>query len=451
MRGSSALPLTKLALPSIANDTFLLTFPISAIRLRHSFCFRSNTTRTRKPFFTHRVKANADFSSASVSAQHREEDDDDDDDESFRVLTAVKSDYNDIMIVDTPKSRMLLLDSSRTSSFSLSFFLSLNLVWSLNYCVHSILYKEKKWTGSYWDEFATLPAIVPEGPIAILGLGGGTAAHLMLDLWPSLQLEGWEIDQILIDKARDYFGLSGLEKPTKDGGILTVHIDDVFVPSENLQRRYAGIVVDLFSDGKVLPQLQEVSTWLELHERLMPGGRFMVNCGGNDGESKATDAETLSSDKIWLQIPALRALSKVFPGQLNWKRMPKENGENFMALTGSLPDLESWSASLPPPLSTNVKHWRPFIGYSFGNVTENLSFWYQSSTIWGMVNTIMEGKMDSIERDFGTVKRDINTMKKHIPEIKESIGKLVKRVANKDEGQRMEDSGFMKGKSSEGQ
>lgn len=27
--------------------------------------------------------------------------------------------------------------------------------------------------------------------------GGGTAAHLMLDLWPSLQLEGWEIDYIV--------------------------------------------------------------------------------------------------------------------------------------------------------------------------------------------------------------------------------------------------------------
>lgn len=81
------------------------------------------------------------------------------------------------------------------------------------------------------DEFASLPAIVPKGPIAIFGLvslcitwtssleiyfslnqthnfmhavtffwmfqGGGTAAHLMLDLWPSLQLEGWEIDGIV--------------------------------------------------------------------------------------------------------------------------------------------------------------------------------------------------------------------------------------------------------------
>ena len=27
--------------------------------------------------------------------------------------------------------------------------------------------------------------------------GGGTVAHLMLDIWPSLELEGWEIDKIV--------------------------------------------------------------------------------------------------------------------------------------------------------------------------------------------------------------------------------------------------------------
>ncbi|TQE09989.1 hypothetical protein C1H46_004411 [Malus baccata] len=137
--------------------------------------------------------------------------------------------------------------------------------------VHSIVYKDQKWTASYWDEFASLPAIVPKGPIAILGL--------------------------LIDKAREYLGLSDLEKQTQAGGILNVHIGDALSPSVNIPGGYAGeilvymalcitrstffcffgccaqiqgfvcnfctrayfpsIVVDLFSDGKVLSQLQE--------------------------------------------------------------------------------------------------------------------------------------------------------------------------------------------------
>ncbi|KAK7243671.1 hypothetical protein RIF29_38480 [Crotalaria pallida] len=335
------LPLTKLTPP-------VLHFRFNAINSSPSFLLHITPNKpkaftflsTQKPRFS---SSSSSSSSSSTSVSNQQQQNHDGEEESFQVLTAMKTDYNDIVIVDTPKSRMLLLDSSHN--------------------VHSILYKEQKWTGSYWDEFASLPAIVPEGPIAILGLGGGTAAHLMLDLWPSLQLEGWEIDQILIDKARDYFGLSDLEKQTKDGGILNVHIGDVFIPSENLYRRYAGIVVDIFADGKVLPQLEEISTWLELRERLMPNGRFMVNCGGIDGGSgvmdSSTDIVSLSSDETWILNPTLKALSKAFPGQLNWKRMPKESGENFMALTGPLPDMESWSASVPYPLSTNVKDWRP--------------------------------------------------------------------------------------------
>ncbi|XP_004488592.1 uncharacterized protein [Cicer arietinum] len=329
MRGC-ALPLTQFTyLPSHLCNTIIKinSFPfLHSFPSHHSLTIHNPTTPI--PF-------------TSLHAHHQPHDDDEQ--ENFHVLTAVKSDYNDIMIVDTPNSRMLLLDSSHN--------------------VHSILYKDQKWTNSYWDEFASLPAIVPKGPIAILGLGGGTAAHLMLELWPSLQLEGWEIDDILIDKARDYFGLSDLEKTTEDGGILNIRIGDVFIPSEDSHRRYAGIVVDLFSDGKVLPQLEEVSTWLELHDRLMANGRLMVNCGGIDEGSSVVDGSTgldnLSNDEAWLLNSALKALSKAFPGQLSWKRMPKESGENFMALTGPLPDLKSWSANVPSPLSTRVMDWRP--------------------------------------------------------------------------------------------
>ncbi|XP_012567375.1 uncharacterized protein [Cicer arietinum] len=283
MRGC-ALPLTQFTyLPSHLCNTIIKinSFPfLHSFPSHHSLTIHNPTTPI--PF-------------TSLHAHHQPHDDDEQ--ENFHVLTAVKSDYNDIMIVDTPNSRMLLLDSSHN--------------------VHSILYKDQKWTNSYW----------------------------------------------LIDKARDYFGLSDLEKTTEDGGILNIRIGDVFIPSEDSHRRYAGIVVDLFSDGKVLPQLEEVSTWLELHDRLMANGRLMVNCGGIDEGSSVVDGSTgldnLSNDEAWLLNSALKALSKAFPGQLSWKRMPKESGENFMALTGPLPDLKSWSANVPSPLSTRVMDWRP--------------------------------------------------------------------------------------------
>nr|VDD55991.1 unnamed protein product [Brassica oleracea] len=127
---------------------------------------------------------------------------------------------------------------------------------------HSAINKGgENWTDSYWDEFASLPPIVPDGPIAIYGLGGGTAARLILELYPSTQLEGWEIDDILIEKAREYMELSELDKLTSKGGSLRVLIDDALSLSEDVSGKYAGnvwIIVDLFADGKDLDQLQQI-------------------------------------------------------------------------------------------------------------------------------------------------------------------------------------------------
>ncbi|KAG9138149.1 hypothetical protein Leryth_001380 [Lithospermum erythrorhizon] len=136
------------------------------------------------------------------------------------------------------QSRMLLLDATHT--------------------VHSIFNKGNKWAGSCWDQFASLPPIVPMGTVAIFGLGGGTAAHLLLEVWPNLQVDGWDIDEILVYKARDFLGLADLENQTEAGGRLNVIVGDVLPSSATIPGGYAGIIVDLFSEGQVLPQLQEV-------------------------------------------------------------------------------------------------------------------------------------------------------------------------------------------------
>ncbi|KAL6986558.1 hypothetical protein U1Q18_019915, partial [Sarracenia purpurea var. burkii] len=88
----------------------------------------------------------------------------------------------------------------------------------------------------------------------------------------------------------------------------------------------------------------QVSTWLELYDKLMPNGRLMVNCGAaHDGASSAIYSEVSSINGSWL----------------NWKKMPKEEGENYLALTGPLPDLNMWSAVVPDRLKFTVKQWRP--------------------------------------------------------------------------------------------
>ncbi|XP_043710819.1 uncharacterized protein LOC122659757 isoform X2 [Telopea speciosissima] len=303
-------------LSSSSSSSTAVDFPVAAA------CRKSKHLKPSSLFLVRQLKARV------LHGQDASTEDENLEGQEFRVLTAVRSDYNEIVIVDTPKSRILLLDSTQN--------------------IHSMSNRGEKWTGAYWDEFASLPAIVPQGPIGILGLGGGTVAHLMLDLWPSLKLEGWEIDRILIDKAREYFGLSDLEKCTEVGGVLHVHVGDALSSSATVDGGFSGIIVDLFSDGKVLPELQEVSTWLEMSSRLMPHGRIMVNCGGNHVETSIirdgiTFPELSANDGAWL----------------SWKRMAKADGENYLALTGPLPDLNAWSAIVPDYLSSSVKQWRP--------------------------------------------------------------------------------------------
>ncbi|CAN1226011.1 hypothetical protein LINGRAPRIM_LOCUS1045 [Linum grandiflorum] len=285
-------------------------FPSSSRRKNIAFTPPSPPPLTRQRNFRSSDQDGSNVVSGGQKGQAEGEED-------LQLVTAVRSQYNHIAIVDTPSARVLLLDSTHS--------------------VHSILQKDQKWTDSYW--------------------GGGTAAHLMLDLWPSLQLEGWEIDEILIDKARIFFGLSELEKKTPAGGCLHVCIGDALQSTENDHGKYAGIIVDLFNEGKVLPELEQVSTWLELKRRLMANGRIMVNCAGIHGTSDMVDRRNHLEGK-WGEHAVIKAMHEAFPGELSWKMMPDEKGANYLALTGPIPDLSWWSGMVPNELSESVKQWR---------------------------------------------------------------------------------------------
>lgn len=92
--------------------------------------------------------SNADEQQVELKEEEEEEE--------FQVLTAMRSSYNEIVIVDTPQSRMLLLDSTRMLFISFiliitthHFVLRLIMIFVPDN-VHSILYKHQKWTNSYW-------------------------------------------------------------------------------------------------------------------------------------------------------------------------------------------------------------------------------------------------------------------------------------------------------------
>ncbi|XP_037437004.1 uncharacterized protein LOC119303947 [Triticum dicoccoides] len=307
------------------------TMPLTLSPARLLLLHRGRQAKVQQPRSLARLRCAPDEVAATTAEQQQGEE------EELVLLASYRTAFNEvIMVIDSPSNRYLVLDPTQN--------------------VHSILPKKSAWTNSYWDECVSLPTVVPRGPVALLGLGAGTAAHMMLEVWPWIELIGWEIDPTVIELSRDYFGMSTLEKTTELGGSLSVHIGDALSPSATVEGGFAGIVVDLFADGKVLPQLQEVETWLEIAKKLMPDGRIMVNCGAGDtAVSLAADGDVSS----WVQNPTIKALCSAFPGQLNWKRLSEKESVNYIALTGPLPDLEEWSTSVPSELSLRVKQWVP--------------------------------------------------------------------------------------------
>lgn len=152
----------------------------------------------------------------------------------------------------------------------------------------------------------------------------------------------------MISVGREFFGLSKLEKLYPDR--LFVYIGNALQAST--KDGFSGILVDLFCDGCLIPELQDPNTWVKLKRELRKGGRIMVNVGGS-----CVEAEDSRKDGTLLMEETLKAMSRVFPGQLSVLTLG--NGDSSVALTGGSPNIDAWRNSLPKDLRFYAEMWRP--------------------------------------------------------------------------------------------
>ncbi|OVA19897.1 hypothetical protein BVC80_233g51 [Macleaya cordata] len=258
-----------------------------------------------------------------------------------KTLVKFKSRYNYIRVLEVSRradhpfagSRLLLLDNPGN--------------------IHSISFLVKFLTETYFDVFAAFPPILPPGPLGILGFGAGSAARLILELYPEVRIHGWELDPSVISVGREYFGLSKLEKQNPDR--LFINIGDAL--NASVRDGFAGILVDLFCKGSLIPELQDTKTWEKLKRSLRKGGRIMVNVGGS-----CVEAEDPRIDGKLVMEESLKAMNQVFPGQVFVLNLGKRKEDSSIALTGDLPDLDSWKELLPFSLRGYVSMWTLFNG-----------------------------------------------------------------------------------------
>jgi len=214
--------------------------------------------------------------------------------------------------------------------------------------IHSIWRPNHFLTKSYWDFLATMPAISPPGTLGILGLGAGTVAHMIHHYYPEQHMAGWEVDPAVIMAAREFMGLGKIE----ESGKLRCFTGDALSMDAVLPGGFTSILVDIFSEGSLIPALTQVETWRSIKARLAPGtgARVMANLGqspvGMAGRGYHPDAVAT--------LQALDAMMQVFDGQVNVLHIRNMDGPetmNTVALTGPIEGLqEQWQAAVPAGL-----------------------------------------------------------------------------------------------------
>ncbi|MHB1132539.1 MAG: spermidine synthase [Chloroflexota bacterium] len=111
----------------------------------------------------------------------------------------------------------------------------------------------------YWP--AMLPERKPTNAL-ILGLGGGTVAHLLVQRFGQLPIVGVDDDPEVLALARQTFGLGAVEG-------LRVVVDDAFDFVAQCEEQFDYVCVDLFRAGEI-PRQATSKTFLRQVRRLLP-------------------------------------------------------------------------------------------------------------------------------------------------------------------------------------
>jgi spermidine synthase len=166
-----------------------------------------------------------------------------------KVLLHRDSAYSEVLVLDRPDGRYLLLDGGAHTIASPTDSTSLH---EYEQVMHSA-----RW---FFDE---------PGRVLILGLGGGLLAEdYLTDGW---KVDAVEIDPVVVAAAQEFFGLSRSDR-------LRIFTMDARRYLREHEQRYDLILVDVFGSSSIPFHLASAENFALLRERLRPGGLVMMNC-----------------------------------------------------------------------------------------------------------------------------------------------------------------------------
>ena len=151
------------------------------------------------------------------------------------------------------------------------------LILNEGQAIHSIYNPNQILTGWYWDYFLMAPFFNKNFQpsqlqrMAIIGLAGGTIARQFSAIYPSVQIDGVEIDPAIVDVARKYFAMNEPD--------LHVFEQDGRAFISQTKARYDLVAIDAFQQPYIPFHLTTEEFFQEIDNHLDDDGVLALNTG----------------------------------------------------------------------------------------------------------------------------------------------------------------------------
>ena len=139
--------------------------------------------------------------------------------------------------------------------------------------VQSIKMKEEGLTGLYYDYALAAPVMAgmnekADSQVMILGLESGTFADYCSRYFPEAGIQGAEIDEKIVNIARDYFQLPEKVEVAVEDGRAYLHASE---------EQFDVIMVDAYQDITIPFQMSSIEFFTEVSDHLKEDGVMVVN------------------------------------------------------------------------------------------------------------------------------------------------------------------------------
>ncbi|MBI5353704.1 MAG: fused MFS/spermidine synthase [Chloroflexi bacterium] len=191
--------------------------------------------------------------------------------------------------------------------------------------IHSIYHPDTLNYGGPWEQFLVGPYFYADRKpqdvkrMAIVGLAAGTAARQASAVYGDIPIDGFELDEKIVEVGKKYFDLN---LPN-----LTVHIGDGRLNLERSPYKYDIIAVDAYRPPYIPPHMTTQEFFKIVASHLTDDGVLTINVGSVPGDRRLIDGLATTMATIF---PSIHIMD--IPGTLNtmiFATMQSTTKENF--------------------------------------------------------------------------------------------------------------------------